>query len=246
MFARAGQVKGEQLGVVLQNEAVAPAALFEDWLRSRGIAARTVRVWEQGVPGDASEFAWVAALGTFHSVTQREPAWIGAEVDFLRRAVDADVPVLGLCFGAQALSVALGGEISPAAPLSLGWFEIETEAPDLVAAGPWLHFNNECFSVPAGATAIARSPCGPGAFAVGPHLGVQFHPEITPPIVDEWIRSDAARLAELGIDPDTIRAQTNRHKDAAAERAFGLFDAWRARALRAGAPAWAYAATTWR
>jgi GMP synthase-like glutamine amidotransferase len=235
MDAQPPPAHGDRLGVVLHNDAAAPAALFDDWLRSRGTAARTVRAWEQGVPDDASEFAWVAALGSFHSVTQKEPAWIGAEVDFLRRAVDADVPVLGLCFGAQALSVALGGEISPAAPLSLGWFEVETEAPDLVAAGPWFHFNNECFSVPPGANAIARSPCGPGAFAVGPHLGVQFHPEITPPIVDDWIRGDAARLAELGIDPDAIRAQASGQKDAAAERAFGLIDGWRARASRAAA-----------
>jgi GMP synthase-like glutamine amidotransferase len=232
MVARPGQAEGDRLGVVLQNEAEAPAALLEDWLRARGIAARMVSVWEQGVPEDASEFAWVAALGSFHSVTQEDPAWIAAEVEFLRRAVDSDVPVLGLCFGAQALSVALGGAISPAAPLSLGWFEVETEDPDLVAAGPWLHFNNECFSVPAGATAIARSPCGPGAFGIGPHLGVQFHPEITPAILDAWIRGDAARLAGLGIDPETIRAQASREAGAAAERAFTLFDAWRAMSSR--------------
>jgi GMP synthase-like glutamine amidotransferase len=228
MAAQSKPADGDRLGLVLQNEAEAPPALFEDWLRARGIAARTVRVWEQGVPDDASEFAWVAALGSYHSVTQKDPAWIGAEVDFLGRAVETDVPVLGLCFGAQALSVALGGEVSPAAPVSLGWFEVETEAPELVAAGPWLHFNNECFSVPAGATAIARSPCGPGAFGIGPHLGVQFHPEITPAIVDEWIRGDAARLAELGIDPETIRTQVPGEAIHAAERAFELFDSWRA------------------
>lgn len=230
MSARRATAESDRLGVVLHNEAEAPPALFEDWLRAREIASRTVRVWERGVPSDPAEFAWVAALGTVHSVAQEEPAWIGAEVEFLRRAVEAGVPVLGLCFGAQALSVALGGSISPAASIALGWFEVETEAPDLVAAGPWLHFNNECFSVPAGATAIARSPCGPGAFLLGPHLGVQFHPEITPAIVDEWVRGDAARLAELGVDPEPIREQATEQASEAAERAFELFDSWRARA----------------
>lgn len=47
------------------------------------------------MPEEVSEFAWVAALGTFHSVTHEDPAWVGAEVDFLRRAVEAEVPVLG-------------------------------------------------------------------------------------------------------------------------------------------------------
>jgi GMP synthase-like glutamine amidotransferase len=219
-------------GVVLHNDPKAPPALLEDWLRERRIPARIERAWEGGVPADPREFAWVAALGSFQSVTEDEPAWIGAEIELLRRAVDADVPVLGVCFGAQALSVALGGEVSPAAPVSLGWLEVETEAPDLVAAGPWLHFNNECFSVPAGATTVARSPCGPGAFAIGPHLGVQFHPEITLPIVDEWLRGDAARLARLRVDPETIRAQARREAGAAGARAFTLFDAWRALAVR--------------
>ena len=76
----------------------------------------------------------------------------------------------------------------------------------------------------------------PGAFGIGPHVGVQFHPEITPAIVDEWIHSDAPRLAELGIDPETIRGQPNGQTTAAAERAFGLFDAWRALAFGADSP----------
>jgi GMP synthase-like glutamine amidotransferase len=229
MSSRSTAANGGQSGLVLHNDAKAPPALIEEWLRARGTAAETVRVWEHGVPADPREFGWIVALGSFASVTDNEPSWIGAEVEFLRHAVGAEVPVLGVCFGGQALSVALGGSISPAAPVSLGWLAVETELPAVVPPGPWFHFNNECFSVPAGATAIARSPCGPGAFALGPHLGVQFHPEITPAIVDEWVRDDA-RLAELGIDPETIRARAKGEAPAAAERAFTLFDTWRARA----------------
>ena len=126
----------ERPGVVLHNEDVAPPALLEDWLRERGFSHRTVRTWESGVPDDPREFGWVAALGASDSATQSEPAWIPDEVRFLRRAVDADVPVLGICFGGQALSLALGGEISTANPLSWGWLEIETDEPDLVPQGP--------------------------------------------------------------------------------------------------------------
>jgi GMP synthase-like glutamine amidotransferase len=219
---------------VLHNEDVAPAALLEGWLRERGMAHRTVRTWEEGVPDDPRDFAWVAALGASDSATQTEPAWVPDEIEFLRRAVDSDVPVLGICFGGQALSVALGGEISPADPMSMGWFEVETDEPDLVPSGPWLHFNYETFSIPDGATQIARSPCGPGAFRNGPHLGVQFHPEVTPAIVEEWADSEAAKLAELGVARPDLRAQGERHASAAANEAFRLFDAWR---LLAATPA---------
>ena len=230
MSARSSAATGDRPGVVLQNEDEAPAALFDDWLREREIAARTVRVWEQGVPAEPQEFAWVAALGAANSVTASEPAWIADEVEFIRRAVAGNVPVLGLCFGAQALAVALGGEISPADPAARGWIDVDTDAPDLVAAGPWLFFNNERFSVPAGARSIASASCGPGAFAIGPHLGLQFHPEVTPAIVEGWMRSDSARMDELGVGPELIRAQAIKHTPGAADRAFALFDAWRAMA----------------
>jgi GMP synthase-like glutamine amidotransferase len=222
-------------GVVLQNEPESPPALLAEWLRDRGIPHRVERVWENGVPDDPGEFAWVAVLGAGDSVTQREPAWIPAEIDLLRRAVDADVPVLGICFGGQALSVALGGEISAADPPSIGWFEIETDEPKLLSSGPWLHFNHEIFSVPEGATHVARSPRGPGAFRLGPHLGVQLHPEATPAIVDGWAASEAAELAELQLTREDLRAQGDRFASQAARQAFQLFDAWRLlAAMRAG------------
>jgi len=214
-------------GVVLHNDESAPPALLADWLRERGIPHRTVRTWASGIPADPGEFAWVASLGASASATQREPAWIPDEIEFLRRAIDADVPVLGICFGAQALSLALGGEVTAAHPLAWGWLEIETDEPDLIPPGPWVHFNYEIFSVPAGATLLARSPAGPGAFRLGPHLGVQFHPEVTPGSVDRWAESRAAKLAELGIERGELRAAGERFAVRASKEAFGLFDAWR-------------------
>lgn len=216
---------GHRPGLVLHNEDAAPAALLGAWLRDRGMQHRTVRTWDEGVPEDPREYGWVVALGAGDSATQTEPRWVPDEIAFLRRAVDDDVPVLGICFGGQALSVALGGEISPGT--SLGWFEIETDEPDLVPGGPWLHFNYERFSIPDGATEIARSARGPGAFRIGPHVGLQFHPEVTHAIVEEWADSEAAKLAELGVERDDLRAQGERYAGHAAEQAVRLFDAWR-------------------
>lgn len=213
-------------GLILQNELDAPPALFEDWLTERGIGFRIVRAWEGEIPADPTRFEWVASLGAADSVNQREKAWIRAEVELLRRAAAAEVPVLGICFGGQALSAALGGVVTAAAETSVGWFEIETSDPALVPSGPWAHFNSECFSVPDGATRLAGTRSGPGAFRLGPHLGVQFHPEATPTIVDAWAVSEAELLTGLGVDPRTLSAEGKRHGDVAARQAFELFDAW--------------------
>ena len=168
----------------------------------------------------------MASLGSADSVNGSGPEWIAAELDFLRRAAAAEVPVLGICFGGQVLAAALGGEVLPAEKTSIGWFEVESEDPALVPAGPWAHFNSECFSVPSSATQLARTHCGAGAFRLGPHLGVQFHPEATPTIVDAWAVSESERLAALGVDPGKLSAEGKRHGEAAARHAFDLFDAW--------------------
>ncbi len=56
--------------------------------------------------------------------------WIGAELDWLRQADAAGVPVLGICFGAQALSAALGGRVEPAPRQEVGWTTIESLEPE--------------------------------------------------------------------------------------------------------------------
>lgn len=217
----------DRRGVVLHNEDVAPAALLGDWLSEREMAHTTVRTWEEGMPDDPRAFAWVAALGSSHSASQTEPAWVPDEIAFLRRAVDANVPVLGICFGGQALAVALGGRISPADPTSIGWFEIETDEPDLVPNGPWAHFNYEVFSVPDGATEVARSSRSTSAYRLGPHLGLQFHPEATPQTFEQWADDEVAKLDQLGVDRADLRAQGERSGAVAARDAFDLFDAWK-------------------
>ena len=75
-------------------------------------------------------------MGSRHSVTAPDPGWIPAEVELLRAAVAEDVPVLGICFGGQALAAALGGRISAAEPPAVGWFETQTSEPDLVSSRP--------------------------------------------------------------------------------------------------------------
>jgi GMP synthase-like glutamine amidotransferase len=217
-------------GVILQNDPDDDPSLLGEWLQEQAIPFETIEVWRNGVPGEPGEFDWVVALGSKCSATDEEPGWVPAEVDFLRRSVASDVPVLGICFGGQALARALGAEISSADPLSVGWFETRTHDPSLVPAGPWLHLNFERFSVPDGATLIAESPSGTDAFSLGPHLGLQFHPEATPPQVDIWLDDLSEELIERDVEIDALRMQGREHGDAAAGQAAELFAAWHARA----------------
>ncbi len=139
------------LPLILQHEASTPADLLGEWLDDRGIEVETVAVWEDGAPADPAGRPWICALGSDQTPGREgSPPWVEAEVKFLRAALRAEVPVLGLCFGGQALAVAAGGDVHPADPPAAGWAEVETADPALVPPGPWLHFHYDQLEPPAG------------------------------------------------------------------------------------------------
>lgn len=214
-------------GVILQHGDDGPPAHFAAWCRRRGIPFETRRVWEGDLPSDPSAFGWICSLGSDASPGKAgRPGWVDEEILFLRDAIASDVPVLGLCFGGQALACATGGGVAPADPAEVGWLPIESSVPDLIPAGPWLHFHYDQLHPPEGATELARSPAGTAAFQVGRNLGLQFHPEATPEIADQWARLEASELARLGITPEDVAAQGSSRGGAAAAAAERLFDAW--------------------
>lgn len=146
--------------------------------------------------------------------------WIGAELDWLRQAERAGVPVLGICFGAQALSAAFGGQVEPAGFSEVGWKMVESLEPDIIAAGPWVEFHNDRCVPPAGARLLARNEAGVQAFSVGRHLAVQFHPEVDAEQLKRWLDHEArAEVEGAGQDPDVLVALTIEREPAAAERA---------------------------
>lgn len=213
-------------GLILQHDAVAPPALFGDWCAVRGIPYAVVRVWEDGLP--EADAPWICALGSSHAPGESgAPEWVGEEVALLREGLRSGTPILGICFGGQALAAAAGSEIAPAAPPEVGWYEVES-FDQRVPAGPWLHFHFDQFSLPDGAEELARSAAGPAAFAIGRSLGVQFHPEATGELGLEWGEQEAERLASEGVAThlriDPARAEL------AADAAWSLFDGWWRRA----------------
>ena len=146
--------------------------------------------------------------------------WVGAEITFLRTAHDAGVPVLGICFGGQALAVALGGRVRESGTTVIGWQTVSTERPDLVEAGPWFQWHADAWELPSGLRGFAATDDCEQAYLVGRSLGVQFHPELTPSMLAGWLANGGHALAvEHGVDPDALLDRTERESDAAAARA---------------------------
>lgn len=172
--------------------------------------------------------------------------WIEPELAFLRAAAGAGVPVLGICFGGQALAAALGGAVIKADEAEIGWTRVETDEPDLVEAGPWFEWHHDRWVAPPGARVLARTPAAEQAFVVGRSLAVQFHPELTPSMLRGWLANGGATYLEgHGIDPDPLVAQTDALAADAVRRAHGLVDRFLDR-VAVGAPGLTAAAPSGR
>ncbi len=186
------------------------------------------RLWEGPAP-DPRGHAFVASLGSERSAGDSE-AWVPGEIETLREAIAADVPVLGLCFGGQALSLALGGGLEVLPVPEIGWLPVHGEHEG-IPSGPWLQYHFDLMQVPPGGRELARSPAGVAAFRHGRHLGLQFHPEADAAVLANWARTDP-KLPATGITPEQLDAQSAVHADDALAHAFALFDHWRETSLK--------------
>ena len=220
-------------GLAVEHDPTGHAALVGEALERRGVELEPFRVVadttnptsDRAFP-DARDYDLVVVLGAVWSVYDDATigSWIHRELDFVRRAHDAGKPILGICFGGQVLSAALGGTVSRAPVPEFGWLTLDSDAPGGLSPGPWFQWHYDRFTVPDGATEIARNANGPQAFRRGRSLGLQFHPEVDRALLAEWLVIGGDELRTHGVDPDAMAAETARLEPAASRRTQRLVD----------------------
>jgi len=208
--------------LVMENGGYAPAGLLGGWAADRALAVDTVALHAgEPLPADISGYAAAVSLGSGRAAYDDTVPWLAAELSFLDRLLAADVPVLGICFGAQALARVLGAQVYPLSAPEIGWARVTANCPAL-PEGPWLSWHYDGFDLPSGAVELGANEVSLQAFSLGPHTGVQFHPEATQPIARSWVEitNPAPDLVEpLFRDADEVW-------DQAAGLAPKLFSAW--------------------
>jgi GMP synthase-like glutamine amidotransferase len=213
----------QRRALFISHEAdVAPGYIGEAAQR-RGFAVERLDIWETQLP-DPGSYDLIVPLGSAEAAYDDAVSWLAGELEFLRRATQAGVPMFGICFGAQVLARALGGAVRPATQPEVGWFTIDSDAEDDISPGPWLEWHFDTLMPPDGAKVLARSPAGVQAYQYGRHLGVQFHPEVSPDILSDWIAGSTQRLDDIGVDSGAFLRETRRRAPQARAAAHRLFD----------------------
>lgn len=193
---------------------------FEDWIQ-RGLGTSTfdIRVVDarhEPIP-EPQSLAGVVITGSHAMVSERE-AWSEKAAAWLRTAVQAELPVLGICYGHQLLAHCLGGSVGyhpqgiEIGSVKLGLQPMAIDDPLLGTLAPEFAVHvvhrQSVRTLPEGAVLLAGNAHEPHqAFRVGPAAwGVQFHPEFNQEAMRGYIRLLSQELRDDGHDPAALDA----------------------------------------
>jgi GMP synthase (glutamine-hydrolysing) len=199
--------------LILQHQLPENAAYLATWLDRHSIAYQIFNAGAgDNFPSTIEPYSALAVMGGGMSANDQLLSNRQAEVLILQ-AVRFDIPVIGHCLGGQLMSRALGGVITESPKPEIGWQPIEYRNTPLVKE--WfgdtptptvIHWHYESFSVPAGATLLASSPACPNqAWAMGPHLAMQFHIEINEHKINAWVNDEDAKWTQAQQRYDTVQ-----------------------------------------
>ncbi|MCB2078910.1 MAG: glutamine amidotransferase [Novosphingobium sp.] len=160
--------------------------------------------------------------------------WLKAEISFIRERLALDLPLLGICLGAQLIARALGASVYPAQKLEIGVAPLTlTKAGEksplaTLGVGPVLHWHGETFDLPDGAECLASTAiCGNQAFRTSAQvLACQFHPEAGDGKFERWLIGHHSELDAKGIDVGALRATEFAERDAMRDRGEAFLRAW--------------------
>jgi GMP synthase (glutamine-hydrolysing) len=207
--------------LVFQHDPFEDLGFFAEVLEKHKTGFRTIRLFHGETPNeDWGRARALLILGGPMSAGDEECyPFLRWEKTIIRAAIQEEVPVLGICLGAQLIAAALGTNVYPGPLKELGWHPISITPhgsvdsllgylPEKPIVFQW---HGDSFDLPPGALRLASSVYYENqAFRVGRKVyGLQFHLEVTPPMIKRWIHARCKDLAQFAyISPDKLMADT--------------------------------------
>jgi GMP synthase-like glutamine amidotransferase len=226
--------------LILQHQTPERPAYLATWLAQHNIEYETRNAGsEQQFPASIEPYSALAVMGG--GMSANDPLLSNRQAEILiLQAMRLDRPVIGHCLGGQLMSRALGGTISTSPQPEIGWQPIEyADAPEVATwfgTNPTprvIQWHYETFSIPTGATRLASSAsCANQAWAMGPHLAMQFHIEMDEIKAREWADDEdpkwaAARAQYVSVqDRDSILSGIEPHLSQHQATADHIYQTW--------------------
>ena len=199
--------------IIIKHVPFEGPGLIAEMLEGRGVPYRTIEIFNEGVPLSPAGFSGLVSMGGPISV-QDGVDEIEREKRLLAEAVDRQIPVLGICLGAQILAKALGARVYAGEGPEVGWGEVnltEKGVQDPLFTGvetpvPVLHWHGDTFDLPPDAVHLAFSQqYEQQAFRWGQRAyGFQFHLEIDKEMVQDWVTMDRESEEGMLTDPESV------------------------------------------
>lgn len=161
---------------------------------------------------DLDTLSGLVFMGGPYGVNDNHP-WLDKEIALIRKAVDKNIPLMGVCFGAQLISKALGAEVRAASHMEAGWHRIVADRSRLASVKTLslndsfeaFEWHEDTFTIPEGAIPIFMGSGGieNQGYLYGKILTMQFHLEMTEHMVYDWLE----RYKDCMPDPsDTVQS----------------------------------------
>ena len=168
------------------------------FFEENGFESRTIELYDRAaLPGDLDSLDAVISLGGPMNVYEESKhPFLATEDAFLKKIMDRQIPMLGICLGSQLLAKACGAKVERSPEKEVGFFPVRLT--DEGKRDPLFSGLDSCFDVfqwhedmvqvPAGGRLLASSSsCPHQAFKVGDAAyGLQFHVEVTEPVISAW------------------------------------------------------------
>ncbi len=184
--------------LVLKHIAIEGPGIIEEYFIQEGYSLHTVELGQgERLPESLQGIEAVVILGGPMNVYEEEKyPFLKDENVFIQTILAASLPLLGICLGAQLIAKAAGANVSRASQQEIGWYCVELNRegrrdPLFAGCGESLQvfqWHGDKFALPERAVLLAESPLANQAFRIGRNAyGLQFHLEVTPPIVCSWL-----------------------------------------------------------